>query len=261
MFTKSYGEVFEGDERWNSLEVPEGDRFEWDPESTYVRKPPFFDDLSPEPSPLEDVEGAHAEASETLERIFPEEWKESNDEADFDLIDISLDQMEAAVSASEREQAEQARLSAYAFFEFGPEIKLRAFDPALVTKVEGLMWYGAEGADGLAELISNDRPVSEIRETRLVLDEALNEARARAAVVLAAERLGTVKAFRDFAPGQRVQARIEVSGRRLLRGPEAGIDVMGDGTLVPYAGAVRRRRLEASTLDEAIAAIRAELDG
>ena len=78
-------------------------------------------------------------------------------EADFDLIEISLDQMEAAVSASEREQAEQARLSAYAFFEFGPEIKLRAFDPALVAEVEGLMWYGARGVDGLAELIAGDR--------------------------------------------------------------------------------------------------------
>ena len=132
-----------------------------------------------EVAPLEDVEAAHAEASEILDRVFPEEWKESNDEADFDLIDISLDQMEAAVSASEREQAEQSRLSAYAFFEFGPEIKLRAFDPALVTEVEGLMWYGARGVDGLAELISDDRPVSEIRETRLVLDEALDEARAK----------------------------------------------------------------------------------
>ena len=45
MFTSSYGEVFEGDERWNSLEVPEGDRFAWADDSTYVRKPPFFEDL------------------------------------------------------------------------------------------------------------------------------------------------------------------------------------------------------------------------
>ena len=45
MFTKSYGEVFEGDERWNSLEVPEGDRYAWADDSTYVRQPPFFDDL------------------------------------------------------------------------------------------------------------------------------------------------------------------------------------------------------------------------
>src|SRR5215213_9710417 len=58
MFTKSYDSVFEGDERWNSLEVPEGDRFAWDPDSTYVRQPPFFEGLDPEPSAIEDIEGA-----------------------------------------------------------------------------------------------------------------------------------------------------------------------------------------------------------
>jgi aconitate hydratase len=51
MFTSSYGEVFAGDERWNSLAVPEGERYAWSDESTYVRKPPFFDDLSPQPEP------------------------------------------------------------------------------------------------------------------------------------------------------------------------------------------------------------------
>jgi hypothetical protein len=93
------------------------------------------------------------------------------------------------------------------------------------------------------------------------LDEVLDEARARAAAILAEGRLGTVKAFRDYTPDQRVQARIEVSDKGLLRRPEAGIDVMGDGTIVPYAGAVRRRRLQAETLDEAVSAIRAELRG
>ena len=53
MFRKSYGEVFDGDERWNSLEVPTGDKFEWDERSTYVRRPPFFDDLPAEPEPLD----------------------------------------------------------------------------------------------------------------------------------------------------------------------------------------------------------------
>jgi aconitate hydratase len=75
MFTKSYGEVFEGDERWNSLAVPEGDRFAWDPESTYVRRPPFFDELSPEPGAIEDVEGARVLAvlgdSVTTDHISP----------------------------------------------------------------------------------------------------------------------------------------------------------------------------------------------
>ena len=56
MFHKSYGEVFDGDERWNSLEVPTGDLFEWDERSTYVRRPPFFEDLPREPEPLEDIQ-------------------------------------------------------------------------------------------------------------------------------------------------------------------------------------------------------------
>jgi aconitate hydratase len=58
MFTKSYGEVFDGDERWNSLEVPEGDRFAWDEDSTYVRRPTFLEGLDPEPGELTEIEGA-----------------------------------------------------------------------------------------------------------------------------------------------------------------------------------------------------------
>ncbi len=109
--------------------------------------------------------------------MFPEEWKESDNEADFDLIEISLDQMEAAINAGEREQAEQARLSAYAFFEFGPERFLNSLDPQLVAEVEGLVWYGARDKEGLAELIANDGSGRDIRDTRLTLDEALDEAR------------------------------------------------------------------------------------
>ena len=45
MFRKSYGEVFDGDERWNALDVPTGDRFAWDDDSTYVRQPPYFEDM------------------------------------------------------------------------------------------------------------------------------------------------------------------------------------------------------------------------
>ena len=75
MFTSSYGEVFAGDERWNSLEVPEGDRFAWDADSTYVRLPPFFEGLSPEPEPIGDIEGARVLAvlgdSVTTDHISP----------------------------------------------------------------------------------------------------------------------------------------------------------------------------------------------
>jgi aconitate hydratase len=75
MFHKSYGEVFDGDDRWNSLQVPTGDSFAWDPESTYVRRPPFFDELPPEPEPVTDVQGARVLAmlgdSVTTDHISP----------------------------------------------------------------------------------------------------------------------------------------------------------------------------------------------
>jgi aconitate hydratase len=75
MFRASYGEVFDGDERWNSLEVPEGDRYEWSGESTYVRRPPFFEELPQEPAAVEDIAGARVLAilgdSVTTDHISP----------------------------------------------------------------------------------------------------------------------------------------------------------------------------------------------
>jgi aconitate hydratase len=75
MFRSSYGEVFEGDERWNSLEIPTGDRFAWPEESTYVRQPPYFEGMPPEPEPLSDFEGARVLAvlgdSVTTDHISP----------------------------------------------------------------------------------------------------------------------------------------------------------------------------------------------
>jgi aconitate hydratase len=50
MFRRSYGEVFAGDENWNGLEVPGGDRYAWDPASTYVKRPPYFEGMDPEPA-------------------------------------------------------------------------------------------------------------------------------------------------------------------------------------------------------------------
>jgi len=60
MFTERYGAVFDGDDDWNALVVPGGSRFDWASDSTYVREPPFFQDLAPEPAPLEDIRGARA---------------------------------------------------------------------------------------------------------------------------------------------------------------------------------------------------------
>ena len=58
MFTKSYADVFAGDERWQNLETPEGDTFAWDEDSTYVRRPPYFEGMPKEPTPVEDISGA-----------------------------------------------------------------------------------------------------------------------------------------------------------------------------------------------------------
>src|SRR3989442_4593888 len=58
MFRKSYAQVFDGDERWRSLPVPEGDRFVWEPTSTYIRRAPYFDGMPAEPVPVGDIRGA-----------------------------------------------------------------------------------------------------------------------------------------------------------------------------------------------------------
>ncbi len=58
MFADDYADVFAGDEQWRSLPTPEGDTFQWDAESTYVRKPPYFDGMPDEPAPVEDITGA-----------------------------------------------------------------------------------------------------------------------------------------------------------------------------------------------------------
>jgi aconitate hydratase len=75
MFRKSYGEVFAGDERWNGLDVPSGERFAWDEQSTYVRLPPYFQDMPPEPGPVSELTGARVLAllgdSVTTDHISP----------------------------------------------------------------------------------------------------------------------------------------------------------------------------------------------
>src|SRR4030088_54000 len=58
MFTKDYADVFAGDERWRSLPTPTGETFTWDQDSTYVRKPPYFEGMAASPVPVVDVAGA-----------------------------------------------------------------------------------------------------------------------------------------------------------------------------------------------------------
>jgi aconitate hydratase len=74
-FSSSYADVFAGDERWQSLDVPGGDAFEWQESSTYVRRPPYFDGMDREPAPIHDIVGARVLAilgdSVTTDHISP----------------------------------------------------------------------------------------------------------------------------------------------------------------------------------------------
>jgi aconitate hydratase len=58
IYRKQYADVYTGNEQWNEVEVPSGDLYAWDPDSTYIQEPSFFKDLSPEPQDLKDIEGA-----------------------------------------------------------------------------------------------------------------------------------------------------------------------------------------------------------
>ncbi|MGH3559682.1 MAG: aconitase family protein, partial [Mycobacterium sp.] len=75
MFTRNYADVFKGDERWRNLPTPSGNTFEWNPDSTYVRKPPYFDQMPADPEPVSDITGARVLAllgdSVTTDHISP----------------------------------------------------------------------------------------------------------------------------------------------------------------------------------------------
>jgi aconitate hydratase len=75
MFTRDYADVFEGDDRWRELDVPAGDTFAWGADSTYVRKPPYFEGMADQPAPVGDIHGARVLAklgdSVTTDHISP----------------------------------------------------------------------------------------------------------------------------------------------------------------------------------------------
>src|SRR6202011_4442585 len=75
MYLKQYGEVFEGDAHWKSMKVPEGDLYQWDPKSTYIKLPPYFENMPRTPTPLSDIHDARMLAvlgdSVTTDHISP----------------------------------------------------------------------------------------------------------------------------------------------------------------------------------------------
>jgi len=94
MFTKSYSDVFKGDERWRGLDTPEGDSYTW-PDSTYVRKPSFFEGMDAEPAPIEPIESARVLAvlgdSVTTDHISPAGAIKKDSPAGRWLIDNGVD--------------------------------------------------------------------------------------------------------------------------------------------------------------------------
>ena len=97
------------------------------------------------------------------------------------------------------------------------------------------------------------------RESFNNLEEAIAAMERRVAEIRAEGPLDEIGALRDHEPGQRVHARLELSSGGLLRGTEAGMDVMGDGALVPYLGVIRKRKLEPARGQSVFDALRGAL--
>jgi hypothetical protein len=81
------------------------------------------------------------------------------------------------------------------------------------------------------------------------LDEAVAAMRERALAIRAGGPTQAVSALRDFEPAEQIQARLQLSGRGLLRKPVAGVDVRGDGTFMPFRGSVVREELDPAGYD------------
>jgi high-affinity iron transporter len=170
----------------------------------------------------DEVEAETERVEDALNAAMPEPWKEGTDESDYDLIALTLDRMEAAAGAGQYRQAEQARLEAYAFFEFGPERRLKAFDPGLALDIEGTMWFGDPG---LATLIADRAPRRRLHEARLVLDDQLADAAATLGDSASSATVVTNSAilvFREGLEAVLILAAITASfvgARRRLRRP------------------------------------------
>jgi hypothetical protein len=92
------------------------------------------------------------------------------------------------------------------------------------------------------------------------LDEAVATMRERAMGIRAGAPAKTVDVLRTFKPEDQVRARLQISGRGLLRKPVAGVDVRGDGTFMPFVGGVGRRELDPSDHETPFEAVRKTLE-
>lgn len=92
------------------------------------------------------------------------------------------------------------------------------------------------------------------------LDEAVGAMRERALAIRAEGPAKPASALREFAPGDQVHARLQLSGKGLLRKPVAGVDVRGDGTFMPFRGGVAREELDPTAYETPFDAVRETLE-
>jgi hypothetical protein len=97
-------------------------------------------------------------------------------------------------------------------------------------------------------------------ESFSALDEAVVAMRERALAIRSEGPVGRVQSLRDYEPGEQVRARLQLSGRGLLRKPVAGVDVRGDGTFVPFRGGVVREELDPTHHDTPFDLVRETLE-
>ena len=167
----------------------------------------------------------------------PKAWTEKTDESDYDLIGLTLDRMEAAAGAGQYRQAEQARLEAYAFFEFGPERRLRSLRPGSRARHRG---------PDLVRRRRPGRPRQADRQARAAARDPRDAARARHQ---ARRRRRDARRLRQQGHG-----RHQLGDHRLPRGPGGRADPRRhhglDGRPAPAAAAagVRRRARRAGRL-------------
>jgi hypothetical protein len=92
------------------------------------------------------------------------------------------------------------------------------------------------------------------------LGEAVATMRRRALEIRAEGSAAPISGLRDFGPGEQVHARLQLAGRGLIRKPVAGVDLRGDGTFVPFSGAIGREELDPTEYDTPFDAVREALE-
>jgi len=122
------------------------------------------------------------DAVDALGGVVPAAWLEADAAADLELTRSALRAVDGAAGRSQWQLAEQSRVEAYGAFEFGPELRLRAIDPALALHVEELIWFGDGTVPGLATLIADRAAPEQFQPTLAELDTQLDRVE---------ERLGT----------------------------------------------------------------------